>query len=173
MPDPTKVEAIKKIQAPQTKQELQSFLGMVNYPVQFIKDMSQLTDNMRLLFKKNSLFQWTESHEANFQRLKESISSDTCLMYFDTTRPITLQVDASQVGLGVVLLQEDFQGRTRPVTYASKALMPCETRYANIEREMLAVAWGCIKFHHYLYGRKFVCQTDHKLLEDIHLKHLE
>ena len=37
---------------------------------------------------------------------------------------------------------------------------------------MLAVAWGCTKFHHYLYGRKFVCQTDHKPLEDIHLKHL-
>ena len=160
------------MQAPQTKQELQSFLGMVNYLAQFIKDMSQLTHNMRLLLKKNALFQWTESHEANFQRLKESISSDTCLMYFDTSKPITLQVDASQVGLGGVLLQEDSQGRTRPVAYASKALTPCETRYANIEREMLAVAWGCIKFHHYLYGRKFICQTDHKPLEDIHLKHL-
>ena len=77
-----------------------------------------------------------------------------------------------KVGLGGVLLQEDSQGRTRPVAYASKALTPCETRYANIEREMLAVAWGCIKFHHYLYGRKFICQTDHKPLEDIHLKHL-
>ena len=53
-----------------------------------------------------------------------------------------------------------------------KLLTPCETRYANIEREMLAVGWGCIKFHHYLYGRKFVCQTDHKPLEDIHLKYL-
>ena len=145
---------------------------MVNYLGQFIKDMSQLTHNMRLLLKKNALFQWTESHEANFQKLKESISSDTCLMYFDTSKPITLQVDASQVGLGGVLLQEDSQGRTRPVAYASKALTPCETRYANIEREMLAVALGCIKFHHYLYGRKFVCQTDHKPLEDIHLKHL-
>ena len=72
-------------------------------------------------------------------------------MYFDTSKPITLQIDASQVGPRGVLLQEDSQGRTRPVAYASKALIPCETRYANIEREILAVAWGCIKFHHYLY----------------------
>ena len=66
-------------------------------------------------------------------------------MYFDTSKPITLQVDASQIGLGGVLLQVDSQGKTRPVVYASKALTPCETRYANIEREMLAVAWACIK----------------------------
>ena len=95
MPDPKKVEAIKKMQAPQTKQELQSFLGMVNYPAQLIKDMSQLTHNMRILLKKNTLFQWTESHEDNFQKLKDSISSDTCLMYYGTSKPIVLQVDAS------------------------------------------------------------------------------
>ena len=94
---------------------------MVDYLAQFIKDMSQLTHNMRLLLKKNALFQWTESHEANFQKLKESISSDICLMYYDTSKPIILQVEASQVGLGGVLLQEDSQGRTRPVAYASKA----------------------------------------------------
>ena len=172
MPDPKKVKAIKKMQAPQSKQELQSFLGMVNYLGQFIRDISQLTHNMRLLLKKNALLQWTESREANFQRLRESISSDTYLMYFDTSKPIILQVDASQVGLGGVLLQEDSQSRTRPVAYASNVLTPCETRYANVEREILAVGWGCIKFHHYFYGRKFVCQTDHKPLEDIHLKHL-
>ena len=96
MPDPKKVETIKKMQTPQTKQELQSFLGMVNYLAQFIKHMSQLTHNMRLLLKKNALFQWTESHEANFQKLKESISSDTCLRYYDTSKPIILQVDESQ-----------------------------------------------------------------------------
>ena len=67
MPDPKKVEAIKMMQAPQTKQELQSFLGMVNYLGHFIRDISQLTHNMRLLLKKNALFQWTESHEANFR----------------------------------------------------------------------------------------------------------
>ena len=36
---------------------------------------------------------------------------------------------------------------------------------------MLAVAWSCIRFHLYLYGRKFECQTDHKSLKTIHLKH--
>ena len=171
IPDPKKLKLSKRCK-PHKLNKNCNLLGMINYLGQFIKDMSQLTHNMRLLPKKNALFQWAESHEANFQKLKESISSDTCLMDFDTSKPINLQVDASQVGLGAVHLQEDSQGRTRPVAYASKALTPCETRYANIEREMLAIAWGCIKCHHYLYVRKFFCHTDHKLLEDIHLKHL-
>ena len=78
-------------------------------------------------------------------------------MYFDTSNPLTLQVDASQVGLGAVLLWEESQGRTRPVPDASKALTASELRYANIEREMLGVAMGCIRFHHfYMVGSLYV-----------------
>ena len=69
-PDPKKVEAIKKMEVPQTKQELQSFLCMVNYLDQCIKNMAELTENLRLLLRKDVLFQWTESHEANFQNLE-------------------------------------------------------------------------------------------------------
>ena len=147
-PDLKKVEAMKKMEAPQTKQELQSFLGMVNPLGQYSKHMAGLTANFSLLLRKDVLFQWTESHEANFQKLKDSISSDACLMYFNSSEPVILQVDASKLGLGGCLLQEDNHGNLRPVAYGS-----------NIEREMLAVVWGCIKFRHYLYGRKFICQT--------------
>ena len=97
--------------------------------------MSELTSNLRSLLKKNTLFQWTESHETNFQKLKDSITSDSCLMYYNSKKPVTLQVDASQVGLGGVLLQEDNIGRQRPVAFASKSLSPAEKRYANIEEK--------------------------------------
>ena len=58
------------------------------------------------------------------------------------------------------------------MAFASKSLTPAETRYANIKHEMLAIVFGCMKFHHYLNSRKFICESDHKPLEDIHLKHL-
>ena len=58
------------------------------------------------------------------------------------------------------------------IAHASKSLTPAEIRYANIEHEMLAVVFGCLKFHHYLYGRSFVCSSDHQPLENIHLNHL-
>ena len=170
-PDPKKVKAIKKMEAPQTKQVLQSFLGIVNYLGQYIKNMAELTAHLRLLFRNDVLSQWIESHEANFQKLKDRISSDPHLMYFNSSKPkpVILQVDASNLGLGGCLLQEDNHGKLRPVAYAST---PAETRYANLEREMQEVVWGCIKFHHYLYGQKFICQSDHKPLEYIHLKYL-
>ena len=82
-------------------------------------------------------------------------------------------MDASIQGLGAALMQKDPQGRLKPVAYASKNLTDAEKRYSNIEHELLAVVFGCIRFHHYLYGRK-ICMfiVFIKPLEDIHLKHL-
>ena len=142
-------------------------MGVVHYLTSYIHNTSDLTSNLRNLLKKDSLFQWTETHEAEFQMLRKAISKDVNLQYFDPKKPVVLQVDASQVGLGVALLQD-----SKVIAYASKSLISAETRYANIEHEMLAVVFGCLKFHHYLYGRSFVCNTDHQSLENIHLKHL-
>ena len=85
---------------------------------------------------------------------------------------MTLQVEASKVGLGAVLIGKESQGRCRQDTFASKSLTPAETRYANIECEMLGVVFGFMEFHHYFYDMEFICHSDHKPLEDIHLKHL-
>ena len=82
---------------------------------------------------------------------------------FDTTKLILLQVDASQKGLAAALMQDGC-----PVAFASKA----ETRYPNIERGMLAVVYGCERFHNYLFGHEFTVKTDHKALAGIHLKNL-
>ena len=85
-PDTEKVESIKKMEGPKTKQELRSFLGMVNFLGQYIKNMAELKANLRLLLRKNVLFQWTESQEAHFHKLRDNISSDACLMYFNSSK---------------------------------------------------------------------------------------
>ena len=160
------------MEAPMNKQQLQSFLGMVTYLGQFVQNVSDMTYNMRKLLKKNALFQWTETHEADFQKLKEVLTSQECLAYFDQKKDIFLWVDASIQGLGAALMQKDQQGRLKPVAYASKSLTYAEKRYLDIECELLAVVFGCIRFHHSLYARKFECHSDHKPLETIHLRHL-
>ena len=78
-----------------------------------------------------------------------------------------LQCDASLKGLGACILQDG-----KPIAFASKSLTDTETRYANIERELLDIVFGCKKFHTYLYGRSFVVESDHKPLEMICLKNL-
>ncbi|KAK3748844.1 hypothetical protein QZH41_006629 [Actinostola sp. cb2023] len=65
-------------------------------------------------------------------------------------------------GLGCVLLQDG-----QPICYASRSLADAESRYSNIERELLAACWSLEKFHHYVYGKKVVVETDHKPLESI------
>ena len=78
-----------------------------------------------------------------------------------------MSVDASQNGLGAVLLQDNL-----PVMYASKALTMTEKNYAQIEKEALAIAFACIKFHQFFYGKSVIVESDHKPLENIFKKPL-
>ena len=80
---------------------------------------------------------------------------------------MTLQVDASTKDLGATLMQQG-----KPIAFASKALTDTESRYANTERELLTVVYGCERFHTFLYGQTFIAESDHKPLESIQLKHL-
>ena len=161
-PDPAKVDAIQNLERPKNVAELQSFLGMCTYLSPFIPGFSELTHHLRQMLKENAVVEWTPQACKDFKTLKDVISSDAVLAYYDPSKPVTLEVDASGVALGAVLLQDG-----RPVAFASKALSDTETRYANIEREMLAVVFGCEKFRTYLFGRSFEVISDHKPLEMI------
>ena len=88
-------------------------------------------------------------------------------MYYDVSQPVTISCDASQSGLGADLLQN-----AKPVAYASRALTDAETRYAQIEKEFLAVVFAFNKFHQYTYGKEVRVESDHKPLEAITKKRL-
>ena len=94
--------------------------------------------------------------------MKEAITAASTLAYFDSSKPVTIQTDASKRGIGATLLQNG-----RPVAYASKSLTETESNYCNIEREMLGIVFGLERFHHYAYGRHVTVETDHKPLESI------
>ena len=166
-PDPKKVEDIQMIPAPTNRTELQEFLGIVTYMGPFVPNLSQNTAMLRDLLKKDVEYQWSQMHQEVFDKVKSSICAETTLAYFDCDKDYTIQVDASGRGLGAVLLQEG-----RPIAYASKSLTDTEKRYANIERELLAVVFGAERFRTYVYGKHFVVESDHKPLEMIQLKNL-
>ena len=166
-PDPAKVADVQGMESPTNITKLQEFLGMATFLSPFIAGLSALTAPLRQLLKKENEFTWDATFEAAFQKVKDAVAKNTTLKYFDTNKPVTIQVDASQDGLGAALVQED-----GPVAFASKALTDTECRYANIEREMLAVVFGIKRFHTYVYGRNFTVESDHKPLEAIATKNL-
>ena len=83
---------------------------------------------------------------------------------FDPSRETAISADASSFGLGAVLLQKGPENEWRPVAYVSRAMTPTERRYAQIEKEALALTWACERFADYLVGLKFHIFTDHKPL---------
>ena len=90
---------------------------MVTYLSPFIRGLSTLTAPLQELLKKDANFTQNASSETTFEQIKEAVVSDTTLRYFDPSQPVTIQVDASQVGLGAALLQNG-----KPIAFASKAL---------------------------------------------------
>ena len=75
-----------------------------------------------------------------------------------------VQKDASHKGIGAVLSQISSDGKEHPIAYASRKLLPREVKYATVEQECLAIVWALKYFRHYLYGKEFNIQTDHKPL---------
>ena len=104
-PDPGKVDAVHALLMPTNITKLQEFLGLVMYLSPFIPGLSTLTTPLHELLKKDTDFIWNCTYNAAFQWVKEAVVSDTTLRYFNPSLPVTIQVNASQVGLGAALLQ--------------------------------------------------------------------
>ncbi|UYV72155.1 K02A2.6-like [Cordylochernes scorpioides] len=109
--------------------------------------LSEVVQPLRVLTQKCMSWSWSEPQEQAFILSKELVTQAPVLKYFDPSLPVTIQSDASDKGLGAVLLQEE-----QPVAYASKALTNTETRYAQIEKECLSIVFACEHFYQYIAG---------------------
>ena len=155
-PDSERVRAITDMPPPQDKKGVERLLGMLKYVAKFIPDMSSIIQPIRELVKKEVHFIWEWEQEVAFKKIKEKLSVAPALTFFNVKKPTTISCDASQSGLGAVLMQNN-----RPVAYASCALTSAETRYAQIETELLAVVFALEKFHQYIYGTNVEIESDH------------
>ena len=165
--DPEKVRAIREMHSPENVKDLQRFFGMLNYHGKFMENMSVTSSPLRKLLEKDVAWEWNREHQHSFTELKEKLCRAPVLAFFDENKKLTLSVDASSKGLGATLLQDK-----KPVAYASRALSKAECNYSQIEKEMLAIVWGCKKFHDYVAFRNVHVESDHKPLESIMKKPL-
>lgn len=116
------------MQVPKTKAELQTFLGMITYLSNFAPNLAEITSPLRRLLTKDVEFAWDYTQQQAFDKVKEilTVVPGPILSYYESSKPLTLQTDASKYGLGAVLLQDN-----KPVAYASKSLTPSEVNYAK------------------------------------------
>lgn len=167
-PNPDYLEAILQLKNPRNrKDELQSFLGTINYVREHIPKLADLVAPLRGLLKKNSMFTWQQIHSDSFNKIKEAVCAISNLTSFDPKKPILIQCDASQFGLGACLLQNQ-----KPVAFASRNLSDAETRYAQIEKELLSIVFAVKRFHNMVYGFKILIENDHKPLEPSYKKNI-
>ena len=167
-PDPDKVKAVNEMPRPTSKQEVLGLLGFVNYLSKFLPRLSDVVHPLRELTTKEAKFIWSEKHEKAFTEVKQLVVNHPVLRYYDMTEEVTIQCDASEKGLGAVLLQKG-----QPVAFASRTLTKTEQRYAQIEKECLAIVFACMKFSHYITRREEITvESDHKPLQSIFKKPL-
>ena len=152
-----KVDKVKNAEVPRTKTQVRSFLGLAGYYRKFIPHYASLTTPLSDLTKKGApaSVQWNDELEASFTELKSLMCSAPVLRLPDFQKEFVLRTDASDTGLGAVLLQKH-DDQLFPVAYASKKLSGAPKSYATVEKECLAIIWGIEKFVSYLYGREFV-----------------
>ena len=160
--DDHKMKAVRDMPSPQNVAELQTFMRMVNYLNRFSPIMAETpwSQPLRQLMKKDTPFVWQPEHHRAFQSLKQIITEAPVLAYYDPEKDNVIQSDASLKGIGYVLMPDG-----KPVCYANRSLSDTESRYSNIERELLADCWSLERFSHYFFGKQVVVETDHKPLE--------
>ncbi|CAM5159081.1 unnamed protein product [Eretmochelys imbricata] len=125
-PEPAKVEVIRDCPAPQTKKQIQAFIGMLGYYRRFVPHFSTIATPIAGLCTKGKPDKviWTEECQRALCALKEALASGPVLANPDFDKPFMVFTDASDTGLGAVLMQEDEKGERHPIVYLSKKLLP-------------------------------------------------
>jgi len=158
--DPSKIEVILKWESPKSVFEIRSFLGLAGYYRRFIKGFSKLALPLTKLTHKGQAFVWDTQCEHSFQTLKKKLTTVQVLVLPNLREPFKVYCDASKMGIGGVLVQND-----QVVAYASRKLKTHERNYPTHDLELAAIVFALKMWWHYLFGSKFKVFSVHKSLK--------
>ncbi|CAM8905618.1 unnamed protein product [Rhodiola kirilowii] len=159
--DPSKIDAIQQWPRPTSTKQLRSFLGLAGYYRKFVKSYAQVASPLTKLLVKDA-FCWNDSAEDAFVALKTALTTTPVLALPDFTKPFAIETDASGVGIGAILTQNN-----HPLAYFSKLLSPKLQRSSAYNRELYAVVQAVLKWRTYLLGRRFTIISDHQPLRSL------
>lgn len=163
-PEEAKVKAVQDFPRPKNTKQIKSFLGLAGYYRKFIKDFATISEPLVKLLRKDLKYKWTEACEQSFIELKRILTTYPILIHPNFNETFIIICDASTSGLGGVLAQIR-NNEELPVAYASRVLNRAERNYSTYERELLGIVWSVTNaFRPFVYGQKFIINTDHKAL---------
>ena len=160
-PQSSRTQAIQNIKTPTNVSELRSFLGVCNYSRQFIENYSDIARPLTSLLKKDQPFVWSEAQDQAMSELKQRLCSGPCLAYPDPGKEFYLEAGFSSQCLSAGLYQLHDRDK-RVVAYASKTLLPPESKYSDCEKALLCTVWAIQRFSNYIGAQKVIIETCHQ-----------
>jgi hypothetical protein len=157
--DPEKIQAMLEWPLTKTTKALRGFLGLTGYYRKFIKGYGTIAAPLTALLRHNS-FIWTSSASEAFQNLKRAVTQTPVLALPNFSQPFLIECDASEIGIGAVLMQSN-----RPIAFLSKALKGKALHMSVYEKELFALVTAIQKWRPYLLGKPFVVRTDQQSLK--------
>jgi hypothetical protein len=153
--DPVKIAGVAEWPTPDSKKEVQSFLGFTNFYRRFIEGFSHLARPLFNLTRNDSKWCWGESKKSAFAAIRSHVVSAPILMFPDDTRPFQLEADSSDFATGAVLSQQSpVDDKWHPIAYYSKSLSAVERNYKIHDKEMLAIIQALEDWRHFLEGAR-------------------
>ncbi|UYV79867.1 K02A2.6-like [Cordylochernes scorpioides] len=156
--DPKRKRAILEFPKPRSVKELKQCLGMVIFSDRFVPNLAEISHPLNKLLSKKEEWIQEDDQDRSYFCARATL--------YDPSLPITVSAEASSFGLGAVIWQTK-DGLRQVIAYASRTLSETEKRYAQIEKEALAITWACKKFKQYIQGLVITLETDHKPLVPI------
>lgn len=158
-PGTYKTEAVKLFPVPKNVHEVRQFVGLASYFRKFVKDFSVIARPLTKLTKKNEPWHFGPEQMKAYSTLKEKLISRPVLALYNPKAKLEVHTDASKLGIGAILLQDDGRG-LQPISYFSRQTSPEEQKFHSYELETLAVVTALNRFRVYLLGVDFKLVTD-------------
>ena len=144
-PDPEKIEPMLHFPVPKNLKQLCRFMGMASWYRKFLKDFATIAEPLTVLTKKDRRSEWEDAQQEAFEKIKALVSSAPVLARPTFDAQFVVQTDASDTGIGTVLLQV-IDGQERVLEFASRTLSPAERNYSVTEREWSSIVRRKVSF---------------------------
>jgi hypothetical protein len=162
--NPERAEVVKTWPFPKNRKQIRQFVGFAGFARNHYKDFASVIAPLTAMLRKDAKVERTPQAEQAFERVKEMMCTPPILSIFRSDADHTIACDASDVAVAACLKQSVNGNPPSIVAYASRKLSDAERNYCTTRKELLSVVFALKKWHHYLAGRRVVCETDHAAL---------